>query len=135
MAATTSKPAALRKCPTCLTPVDDIQLGFRDFKFLGDALPGKVAPMDFDFVLERNGHFLVVEFKPKGGAVGMGQTITYKSFVKQSPRNEVWLIQGDPEDETIAYARMSTTGRWTERRSITKKEFIRMVTQWFKRAS
>jgi hypothetical protein len=131
---TVSKPPPLRKCPTCLTPVEPMQLGYRDFRFLGDALPGKVAPMDFDFVLERNGHMLVVELKPKGVGIGMGQTITYKTFVKMSPKNEVWLLQGEPTDDQLGFARMSTAGRWVERRSITEKEFVRMVKQWFQKA-
>lgn len=112
-----------------------MQLGYRDFRFLGDALPGKVAPMDFDFVLERNGHMLVVELKPKGVSVGMGQQITYKSFVKASPKHEVWLLQGDQHDDALGFARMNVAGRWVDRRSITEKEFVGMVKEWFRKAA
>ena len=82
----------LRGCPTCLTPVAETKLGLRDYRWLSDYLPGKVAPMDFDGVLERNGHFLILEFKPEGVRPRTGQARTLRAARKWA---DVWLVQGD----------------------------------------
>lgn len=89
--------AALRGCPLCGAHVSDGQLGLRDYRWLGDTLPGRVAPTDFDFVLERHGRFLIIEFKPPGGALPMGQRITLKALARD-PRFTVWIVwHGDGE--------------------------------------
>jgi hypothetical protein len=49
----------LRGCPTCGTRVHDLDLGLRDFRWVSSHLPGNVAPMDIDFVLERKGKVLM----------------------------------------------------------------------------
>lgn len=83
----------LRKCPTCLTPVTEARLGLRDYRWVASALPGRVAPMDIDFALEKNGRFLFVEFKPFRGGISVGARILYKTLVRQG--HDVWLVQGD----------------------------------------
>ena len=90
----------LRGCPTCLTPVKDIQLGLRDFRWASKALPGKIAPMDCDFVLERRGHFLVLEMKPEGGFVGTGQRITLKAL--EALGMTVLVVRGDGPTVEVA---------------------------------
>lgn len=86
--------APLRKCPTCLTPVSDAQLGLRDFSWLKGTLPGRVAPMDFDFVLEHRGRFLNLEFKPAGaGPLGTGQRLTYRTLVRAGW--DVFVVKGE----------------------------------------
>lgn len=120
---------ALRKCPTCLTEVEPMQLGFRDYRFLGDALPGKIAPMDFDMVLERHGSVLIVELKPKGVAIGKGQQLTYKTMAGMGC--DVWLVQGDWDADMVAWARMTKAGRWADRKSITPEQFKEMIAEWW----
>jgi hypothetical protein len=83
----------LRGCPTCGTPVTDIQLGLRDYRWLGDALPGRVAPMDIDFLLERNGNFLIQEYKPEGVRPPVGQARSLRALREAGA--DVWLVQGD----------------------------------------
>jgi hypothetical protein len=58
----------LRKCPTCGGEAKDV--GLRDYQWLNSRLPGKVGGMDIDMVLERKGHYIGFEFKPKGGMSG-----------------------------------------------------------------
>lgn len=81
----------LRGCPQCGTEVDAIKLGLRDYRWL--KLPGKVGPMDVDFLLERNGDFLVLEFKPNGVRPGQGQQITFDALSKKG--FQVWVVEGD----------------------------------------
>lgn len=84
--------APLRGCPTCGTKVSEVSLGLRDYRWVSKYLPGKVAPMDFDGVLERNGHFLIMEFKPDGVKPGVGQARTLRAARRFA---DVWVIQGD----------------------------------------
>lgn len=81
----------LRGCPTCGTKVTAAQLGLRDFRWL--TLPGKVGPMDIDFLLERNLDFLAMEFKPKGVRPGQGQQITFDALGKKGI--DLWVVEGD----------------------------------------
>ncbi len=83
----------LKKCPTCLTPVNDVSLGLRNYGWVNDLLPGKVAPTDIDFMLERKGHVLVLEFKSENGYVPKGQAMTFRTLRKMGV--EVWVVKGD----------------------------------------
>ena len=83
----------LRACPTCGTPVSDAHLGLRDYRWVVDHLPGRVAPMDIDFLLERRGNFLVIEFKPRGVKPPPGQARSLRTL--RSAGADVWLVQGD----------------------------------------
>ncbi len=82
----------LRGCPTCRTPVSAVALGPRDYSWVSSKLPGRVAPMDIDFMLERNGKFLIIEFKPDEGRVGIGQGRTLRALRQWA---DVWVMYGD----------------------------------------
>jgi hypothetical protein len=82
----------LRGCPTCGTKVSEVALGPRDYRWVSPKLPGKVAPMDIDFMLERNGHILVIEFKPMTAKVPAGQARTLRSLRRFA---DVWVMYGD----------------------------------------
>ena len=52
--------------------------------FLSCAFSGtKIMPMDFDAVVERNGHFLIMETKEKGKKIDTGQSITLTRLWKK----------------------------------------------------
>jgi len=56
--------------------------GFFDWDFLKEAFSRpKITPMDFDCVIERNGHFLVFETKKPGMVISEGQKITLATAV------------------------------------------------------
>lgn len=88
----------LRGCPTCGTPVTEARLGLRDYRWVSSKLPGKVAPMDFDFVLERGGHFLIMEFKPEGVKPGVGQARTLRAAREWA---DVWVVYGEDGAEYV----------------------------------
>ncbi len=85
--------AALRGCPTCGTPVAEVALGLRDHSWVDPLLPGKVGGMDIDFMLERKGKVLVMEYKPANGHVGRGQSITFRTL--RTMGADVWIVYGD----------------------------------------
>ena len=77
----------------CGTKVAEVNLGLRDYRWVNDLLPGKVAPTDIDFMLERKGHVLILEFKPANGFVPKGQAMTFRTLRKMGV--EVWVVRGD----------------------------------------
>lgn len=89
---------ALRKCPTCLTPVKELDLGLKNYRWLRDALPGRVGLADLDGVLEQaaTGRVLVFEFKPAGASIPLGQRLLLKRFVRFGC--DVWVIWEGRED-------------------------------------
>ncbi len=84
----------LRGCPTCGTKVSEVALGPRDYRWVSSKLPGKVAPMDIDFALERNNKFLFAEMKPENGRIGIGQGRTLRALATL-PGVEVWKMYGE----------------------------------------
>jgi hypothetical protein len=111
--------------------VAQADLGLRDYKWVSGLLPGRVAPMDLDCVLEKNGHILILEFKPKDMAMGMGQRITLKAFAKLGA--DVWVIYGDGPmvRRTILNAGGVEEYPW----DMTVEELAEEVTDWYADAS
>lgn len=83
----------LRGCPTCATPVDQTKLGLRDYStWLSDVLPGRASGSDIDCVVEQSktGRILLLEFKPPGGKLPMGQRIMLRAFARKGM--DVWIV-------------------------------------------
>jgi hypothetical protein len=121
----------LRACPLCGTKVSDIQLGLRDYKWLGNALPGKVAPTDVDFLLERNGNFLVMEFKPEGVPLGAGQRIALKALVRKG--FDVWVVR-EVDPAWVGVTVLNARGDEDAQRRMTRTELVREVSEWWEEA-
>ena len=68
---------------------------------MSDKLPGKVAPADIDFVLERGGRFLSIEMKPENGRTGIGQSRTIRALRESGW--EVWIMYGDGPLVSVDY--------------------------------
>jgi hypothetical protein len=124
----------LRGCPTCGTRVSDLKMGLRDYRWVSDALPGRVAPMDLDCVLERRGHFLVQEFKPKGAPLPMGQRLTLKALVRLGM--DVWVVWEDDQDsDRVEVGSMDRNGNVPFVESMRKGRLRRRVADWYTDAS
>lgn len=123
----------LRGCPTCGTKLAEAAagLGFRDYRWVSKYLPGRVAPTDVDGVLERNGHFLVMEYKPKGVALPMGQRIMLKHLVRRGGFN-VWVVWGDDssEDALCEVASLDRNGDVLDVETITAGQLGARVRAW-----
>lgn len=85
-----------------------------DFTAIARMLPesmGRCRPSDLDAIVERNGHFLVVEFKSKlwrperDGRIGVGQRIMLERM-SQIPNWTVYVVHGllRPHDPITAMA-------------------------------
>lgn len=71
-----------------------------DFKDL-NGLMGKIVPSNIDMVMERNGYFLVGEWKREGEAISVGQNILLKQLAKLEDRFTVLVIQGHTDTGTM----------------------------------
>ena len=89
----------LRGCPTCGTSLKEANLGYRDYRWASKYLPGRVAPTDGDFILERKGNVLFIEFKPEGVKPGKGQRMTLTTLERLGL--EVWVVNGEGDQTTI----------------------------------
>ena len=123
----------LRGCPTCGTPVTEVSLGLRDYRWVADALPGRVAPMDLDFMLEKNGRFLVLEYKPGVAPLPLGQRLTLKQLVRLGM--DVWVVWHDDGNDTCKVGSMNRNGdvNFIEEMRVTKLRA--KVRGWFEEAS
>ena len=123
----------LRGCPTCGTKVADLQMGLRDYRWVSDALPGRVAPMDLDCVLEKNGKFLVQEFKPKGAPLPLGQRLTLKALVRLGM--DVWVVWEELGTEVVEVGAMDRNGNVPFVETMRRNRLRRRVAEWFTNAS
>lgn len=121
---------ALRGCPTCGTPVSDVDMGLRDYRWVSEAMPGRLAPMDVDFILERRSNLLAMEFKPEGMALPLGQRLTLKALRRLGI--DVWVAwEGDKMVEVGQMDRFGNVG-FVER--MNRNKLRNQVTAWLKEA-
>jgi hypothetical protein len=107
----------LRGCPVCGTPIAEADhLGLRDYRWLNDELPGKIAPMDIDFILEKNERFLIHEYKPKGAPLRQGQRLTLRAL-KRRAGADIWVVnEVDPRHFDISVMEYDGATQFTEKR-------------------
>jgi hypothetical protein len=106
-------------------------MGLRDYRWVSDALPGRVAPMDLDCLLERRGKFLAMEFKPKGAPLPMGQRLTLKALVRLGM--DVWVVWED--GERVEVGAMDRNGNVPFVEDMRQTRLRRRVSEWFREAS
>jgi len=71
---------------------DKYRTVFHDFDFLKGCFgKSRIMPSDIDGIVERNGNFLVMEFKPSGKKLPIGQSITFRKLA-QLPKFTVVVI-------------------------------------------
>ena len=56
---------------------------------------------DVDGIVERNGHFLMMEWKSPGGVITRGQHITFASLTADNINFTVYVLEGDPRTMEI----------------------------------
>lgn len=69
----------------------------QDWVILEGCFGGKIRPSDIDGIVERNGHFLVLEKKPSGYEFRGGQALLF-SRLSALPRFTVLILRGDGQD-------------------------------------
>ncbi|MHB8867472.1 MAG: hypothetical protein ACYC6T_08195 [Thermoleophilia bacterium] len=72
--------------------------------FLAGVLPHGIAPTDIDLVIERKGHFLVLEGKRAGATFKLGQRKFYDAL-HSPPHVIVVHFYGTPPDQVERFAK------------------------------
>lgn len=81
-----------------------------DWGILDGCFPRGIRPSDVDGIVEINGHFLMLEWKPLNGFLTRGQLLMFQNITAGSPKGQVLVIYGDKSEpaEIEIYQR----GRW-----------------------
>lgn len=122
--------APLRGCPLCSSEIAEGQLGLRDYRWLEAVLPGRVAPTDLDFMLERHGRFLVLEFKPPKAGIPLGQRITLKSLAALDAFT-VWVVWHAQGADTCVAGVMDRYGNVPFSEEMSLAHLRGLVKKWF----
>ena len=116
---------AIRACPTC--GGETTGLGLRDYSWINQHLPGREGATDGDMILEKRGHILMLETKPKGAYLPLGQRLTLKAFVKKG----VWvLVVWDHEDGTVEMGRMDERGEIPIVSHVPLEDLVDYILRW-----
>lgn len=119
----------LHHCPTCGGDIKD--LGLRDYRWVSKVLPGRVSPSDLDFVLEQasSGRILVMELKPQGAYLPLGQRRLLKRFVTLGC--DVWVVWEADNGQTVEVGSMDRSGRVPFVERIPTSAFGKRVRTWW----
>jgi hypothetical protein len=101
-----------------------------DFTFLMD-IAGKKLPSNIDMVLERNGYFLIGEWKRENELLSQGQLIMLKRLA-QAPRFSVFIITGHTDDElpVVSMVQQLMPDGGMEKWGESVHDFRRIVKEW-----
>jgi len=115
----------------------EFEWDFLKYAFIGT----KIMPMDFDAVIERNGHFLVCETKAAGKKIDTGQSISLTAAWKEKGFT-VLHIEGKTAPEITGYA---CYWEWDEEKTVkigdrqvkagNSIDVLYIVACWFSKAS
>lgn len=89
--------------------------------------------MDVDFVLEKNGRFLVMEFKEGGAPVHLGQRITLKEMVKTGIF-EVWVVWELSDGKHVEVGSLNKRGTVDFVEKMSKQKLLSKALGWYKEA-
>jgi len=103
-----------------------------NWKPVADALPGRCGVSDLDGVIERRGHFLILETKRPGEQLPVGQLIMLKALAAL-PNFLVLVVSGDIDSGVISeYYKMEAHGLGPRRSG---KALPAKIARWFDWAS
>lgn len=104
-----------------------------DFAGLAGCIPTnpRAIPCDIDMALERNGHFLVGEWKRAGETFGGGQYRMLEALAK-APKFIVLLIEGDTDEEMMvrSFDRLCPSGKRIKCGS-SRDDLILFIRRWY----
>lgn len=109
---------------------------YHDFKQFTSCFGStKIMPTDIDFMVERNGCFLVMEFKPEGKIISLGQDIMLKKL-SAVPNFSVVLAYHKPcnryEDKEFTSMKIYPSNKF---KKITSADIVQFVNGWFNTVS
>ena len=130
MARAAEKGGLLKTCPTCGTSVGKVNMGLRDFRWVNEALPGRVGGMDLDFCVTQNitGRVIFLELKPGGAPVSRGARLTFALF---AGRGDTCWVVWDLGDGMVERGVFDKAGRVQRRTTMTQEELAEDLGGWW----
>jgi hypothetical protein len=114
----------------CQKPVKPGELGLRDYRWLSDALPGRNGAGDIDGLITQNktGRALMLEFKPGGAALPLGQRLALQLMVRKDI--DVW-VAWDEDLSNIEVRKLDRDGQLSGPRYVDQAGFAGMLRAWW----
>lgn len=98
-----------------------------DYSIFNDCFPGtKIRPSDIDFIVERKGHVLVIEFKPSLDGLKDGQRYTLETL-SRIPKFVVLFVVGE-KNNPVAYWKVPN---WNKRIPVDLSGMKNRMRKWF----
>jgi hypothetical protein len=102
-----------------------------DYSIFNDCFPGtKIRPSDIDFIVERKGHVLVIEFKPALDCLKDGQRYTLECL-SRIPKFVVLFVIGE-KNKPVAYWHVPN---WTNKVDIDLETLKTQMRKWFEKVT
>jgi hypothetical protein len=94
-----------------------------------DCFPGKINFMDVDAFAERDGAFIMLEWKADGGSVTAGQEIAFRA-VSAMDRSVVVVVHGDPKTMDVRGYSYFWKGEFNQFKERTFADLHAFVKRW-----
>lgn len=93
---------------------------------------GKILPSNVDMIVERNGYFLVGEWKRAGEDLSIGQSILLKQLAKIDDKFVVLIIQGHTDEGVMVIDKFWRMGNDGIIRALgdTVEKFKKFLVHW-----
>lgn len=96
-----------------------------------DCFGGKISFSDIDSVVERNGYFLVIEWKRKSAPLLMGQEILLKNLTRNRKGNAAYVIWADPKTSMVFEYKLIYDGVFSEAKPCTVESLKKQFRRWW----
>lgn len=117
------------QCRGHIVSAEAWKLGRWDWRPLFGSFADNVRPMDIDFLVERNGNFLVFETKPPGGAeINSGQRRALEQL-SRIPKFTVATLYGEPDEPELI--QRCIRGRWGNQHEFTQRDLWHFGADWW----
>lgn len=104
------------------------ELGRWDWRPLYGSFSDHVRPMDIDFLVERNGRFLVFETKAPGVPIETGQRRALEAL-SRIPQFTVAALWGEPDEPEVI--QRVKQGEWGKEHAIDAAQLWQFGAQWW----
>ena len=101
--------------------------------FFDDCFGGNIEMMDIDGVVERNGHFLLLEWKTNGGTLHQGQRILLSKFTEKGKKFLAVVVFGPVNPTSITELQIIpyVLGEAKPAETVTLEQLQAKVRKWY----
>ena len=105
------------------------------FGALEDCFGGKIRPTDIDGIVERNGRFLIFEWKRDGVETPVGQKILFERLTMHGDITVFVVWHETDHPDVVTKAGMFKKGHWKGEKVTDLEGVQKACSQWFERVN